>query len=145
MFVLYCSNIKTPFCCCCFFGEGGGHQTLYGTNFNTTTPDPTQHATPHSSSPTTTSKVSLAFHVPRFKPSRTHLGVVGQTCPRQSERPLQTCASCSRHSSRSGWSSQRKWFTSWSGPCQKDAGQWLILVDRIAFVDLRVPRSQNTD
>ena len=46
-----------------------------------------QHTTPYSSSPTTASRFSLAFHVPRFKPSRTLLGWVGQTCSRQSERP----------------------------------------------------------
>ena len=30
---------------------------------------------------------------------------------------LQMCLSCFRHSSWSGWPSQRKWFTTWSSPC----------------------------
>ena len=55
--------------------------------FHMTTLDPMQLATPHSSSPIITSKFSLAFHVPRFKPSRTYSGWVGRTWSIQSERP----------------------------------------------------------
>ena len=54
-------------------------------------PDSTQHATPHGSLPTTKSKCSLAFHVPRLKPKQTHLEWVGETCSRQTECPCK-CA-----------------------------------------------------
>ena len=32
-----------------------------------------------------------------------------------------------RHHGRSGWPSQRRWFTTWSSPCRKEAEQLLIL------------------
>ena len=41
--------------------------------------------------------------------------------------PLLMYVSCFRHSSRSGWPSRRKWFTTWSSPCPRVAGQLLIL------------------
>ena len=47
---------------CCFISDVNRCMSPY---FNTTTPKPTQHAAPHSSSPTTSSRTSPAFHVPR--------------------------------------------------------------------------------
>ena len=68
----------------------------------------------------------LAFHVPRLKPKHTHLEQVGETCSRQ-WMPLQMCVNCFRHSSRSGWPPQHKWFTTWFSPCLRDVEQLLIL------------------
>ena len=73
LFLLFTSSIKQC-------------MTLY---FNTTTPDPMQHATTHGSSPTTTSTFSpwpsMSPH--QFQPNRTRSGRVGQTSPRQSGHP----------------------------------------------------------
>ena len=110
-----------------------------------TIPDPMQHATLHSSSPTTTSKFSPVLHVPRLKQKQITLRTSWRDAFQAEWTHLQTCESCFRHSSRSGWPSQRRWFTTWSSPCLRDAGQLLILEEDTPLTDTRVSQLQNTE
>ena len=117
---VYCSKIGTLFFY--FILTIKRCMALY---FNTITPDPMHHATPHSSSLTTTSKFPPGVPCPQIS---TQLNTFGRswTDVFQAEwTPLQTWESCSRHSSRSGWPSQH--ITTWSRPGPWDAEQILIL------------------
>ena len=49
--------------------------------------NPMQHTTPRSISPTSSNSPLPSTFPAQFKANRTHLGQVGQTCSRQSERP----------------------------------------------------------
>ena len=97
-------------------------QPLYGAVFHTTLPNPEQYATSHSSSPIYVLHISRWVYTQSntFRTCWTDVLEAGWTL-------LQICKSCSRHPSRSGWPSQRKWITSWSSPCLWEAEQLLIL------------------
>ena len=93
--------------------------------FNTTAPDPMHHATSHSSLPTT-SWFSPGLPYPKILTQSNTFGTNYTNVIEAETTPLQTCVSCSRHSSRSGSPSQSKWFTTWSSPSLRDAEQLLI-------------------
>ena len=72
------------FCVCCFTS---GIKRCMALHFNTTKPDLMQHATPHSSSPTTTSKL---IHWPSMSPDlnpNKHAWNELETSLRQNEHP----------------------------------------------------------
>ena len=108
--------------------------------FNMTMPDPMQHATPQSSPPTKTRNVQNSPL--EFQPQ---LSTRWRDMFEREWMPLQMCMSHFRNSSRSGWPSQHKWFTTWPIPCLRSAGRLLILDEDTPPTDVRVTQSQNTE
>ena len=101
-----------------------------------TMPSPMQHRSPHSSSSTTTSKLSPWSPMSQnFNQTNTlrrswrDLKLQGRLNPPADVHELfQTLKQ---------WPSQSKWFTTWYSPCLRDAGLLLILHD------IGVTKSQN--
>ena len=69
---------------------------------------------------------TLAFHGSIYTQSNT-FGTIWTDVLEAEQMPLQRCRSCSRHPSRSGWPSKRKWFTAWPRPFLRDAKQLLYV------------------
>ena len=128
---------------CCFISRIKHCMSLY---FNSTMPDRMQHATPHSSTPTTMSKIlpwpSMSLDL---NPNKHTWNELERRVRGRMNAPTKVHESWFRHSSRSGWPSQRKWFTTWPSSCLRDAGQLLIIEEDTPLTDVRVTQSQNTE
>ena len=115
------------------------HQTFYDTVLQHNNARPHQHATPHRTSPTTTSKFSPGLPCPHTLTQTNTLETSWRNMFKAEWTPLQMCIG------RSGWPSQRQWFTTWSSPCLRDAEQLLILEENTPLTDVRVTQSENTE
>ena len=108
--------------------------------------DPMQHATSHSSLPTTASKtVPWPSTSAELDPNKRTWNELERRV-RGWVNAYGIVRAFFRHLSRSGWASQRKWFTTWSSPCLRDAGQLLGLKkDPSPLTDVRATQSHITE
>ena len=123
---LYCAKIKTHIVLLFYFG----HQTLYGTvlQHDNAKPHAVRHNTQFLANNNNVVQIlSWPSMSPDLNPNKHTQNLLERDAFGAERTPRQICVSCFRHSSRTEWPSQRKWFKIWSSPCLRDAGQLLIL------------------